>query len=967
MNSVQVGAVLRHLRNLGSALRDQELPDNQLLERFTLHRDEGSFAALLRRHGPMVLGVCRSVLHDWHDAEDAFQAAFLLLAQKAGSIHRGEAVSGWLYRVAYHLAMRAKANAARRRFLEKSAVTMPPTDPLLDMSLREVCAVLLKELEGLPEKYRIPLVLCGMEERSLEEAARLAGWTKWAVKGRLQRGRQLLRGRLRRRGLELPAGLAAMALALNSASAQVPARLTQATLRLALKAVCGKGLGGGVSAGVASLIQGANKTMLLSQFKLVPVLLLIATLGATGLGTITLRALAAGQAQPEQASRAALVMPQGGGPAAPADRDDPEAVTIRGRVLNPDGKPVVGAKLYLSQPRSEEKDSVARATSGDDGRFAITLARSELDGVTASARGKPMAIAALAKGYGFDWAPVSGVEAGRDVTLHLVKDVPIRGRVLDLDGKPVAGAKMRVLEVSAYPGEDLTKMLEETRLSGGSGSAVKNWGGPLPGQAKVLTAGADGRFHLAGFGRERAVWLIIEGPDIEYRPIMVMTRTGDPVLGPKMPEGFRQAKVYGAQFDYLAEPSRLVRGVVRDKDTKKPVPGVTLWSYLTTHRPQTDKEGRFELLGHPKAAAYTLYAVPPDGSHFGRRMQISDTPGFDPLAADIALAAGITVQGRVLDKTSGQPVPGARVSYFALYPNPHLGRQEDYPTSPDPLSSATTGPDGSFVVIVLPGPGVLAAAAPAVGSYRSALVTPKDLQDFFKEPPDRANSTECLAVHFTGLPFVAGQPSLLSQPSYHALALLNPGEKDKGLVRDLELLPPLTRKGTVIDPDGKPLSGVTAIGLEASPFLEGWSLTLKSASFTVRGLHPGRTHQLFFYSKEKNLGRYLELRGDQSEPLEIKLEPCGAVTGRLVDKAGKPIGGTVLYICRQGFPPFWPGSFEVKTNADGSFRAEGLVPGQKYGLTRNLSNIADTLPREIVVESGKKKELGDLVVTVDNP
>src|SRR5262245_53768010 len=218
MSSVQVGTVLRHLRKLATDRKDHELPDHQLLERFAGCRDEAAFAALLHRHGPMVLGVCRSVLREPHDAEDAFQAAFLLLAQKAGSIHRREAVGGWLYRVAYRTALRARARAARRRVLEKRAVTMPSADPVLDMSLREVRGVLFEELEGLPEQYRAPLVLCGLEEKSLEEAARLLGRTKCAVKWRLQRGRELLRGRLRRRGLELPAGLFATALALHPAS-----------------------------------------------------------------------------------------------------------------------------------------------------------------------------------------------------------------------------------------------------------------------------------------------------------------------------------------------------------------------------------------------------------------------------------------------------------------------------------------------------------------------------------------------------------------------------------------------------------------------------------------------------------------------------------------------------------------------------------------------------------------------------
>src|SRR5437016_4807028 len=132
MSGAHVGVVLRQIRKLASAPKDREEPDQQLLERFALHRDAAAFAALLRRHGPMVLRVCRSVLRSLHDAEDAFQATFLALAQKAGSIHRRESVSSWLYRVAYHLALRAKASAARRKVLEERAVTMPSANPVLD-------------------------------------------------------------------------------------------------------------------------------------------------------------------------------------------------------------------------------------------------------------------------------------------------------------------------------------------------------------------------------------------------------------------------------------------------------------------------------------------------------------------------------------------------------------------------------------------------------------------------------------------------------------------------------------------------------------------------------------------------------------------------------------------------------------------------------------------------------------------
>src|SRR5262245_58857449 len=120
MSTAQVGAVLRHLRRLTGNSGEEQHPDRELLERFARQRDGDAFATLLRRHGPMVLGVCRSVLHDLHDAEDAFQAAFLILAQKAGSIQQQESLGGWLYRVAYHVAVKAQAGAARRRTRERN-------------------------------------------------------------------------------------------------------------------------------------------------------------------------------------------------------------------------------------------------------------------------------------------------------------------------------------------------------------------------------------------------------------------------------------------------------------------------------------------------------------------------------------------------------------------------------------------------------------------------------------------------------------------------------------------------------------------------------------------------------------------------------------------------------------------------------------------------------------------------------
>jgi RNA polymerase sigma factor (sigma-70 family) len=231
MTNARTAFILQHIRRLAGTRHADPSLDSQLLERFTGQHDEAAFAALEQGHGPMVLNVCRSVMRHEQDAEDAYQATFLVLAQKADSIRRPEAVAGWLYEVAYHVAVQAQAAAARRRALERRVAPLAPADPTLDMTLRDVQRVLHEELRRLPDKYRLPLVLCYLEGRSHQEAARQLGSTAASVRGRLERGRARLRDRLARRGL----GFGVSLLALESlATATVSAALRQATVHQAL-------------------------------------------------------------------------------------------------------------------------------------------------------------------------------------------------------------------------------------------------------------------------------------------------------------------------------------------------------------------------------------------------------------------------------------------------------------------------------------------------------------------------------------------------------------------------------------------------------------------------------------------------------------------------------------------------------------------------------------------------------------
>jgi RNA polymerase sigma factor (sigma-70 family) len=235
--------LLQHLRRWAAPPADPET-DPVLLERFARNRDEDAFAVLVARHGPMVLRLCRRVLADPHAAEDACQATFLVLGRRAGTLRRPEALAGWLYGVAYRIALKARAAAARRQLRETPAPDPdrpdPHPDPLAEVSARELLRAVEEEVQRLPEVYRLPVILCCLEGLSQEEAARRLGWTPGSVKGRLERGRARLHTRLLRRGLTLTAALAAVAA--TRAASGMPAALTAATVRAAAPFAAGEAI-----------------------------------------------------------------------------------------------------------------------------------------------------------------------------------------------------------------------------------------------------------------------------------------------------------------------------------------------------------------------------------------------------------------------------------------------------------------------------------------------------------------------------------------------------------------------------------------------------------------------------------------------------------------------------------------------------------------------------------------------------
>jgi RNA polymerase sigma factor (sigma-70 family) len=268
MATGQWSVVLRHVQRLFHGGSVSGLSEGQLLDRFVSSRDEVAFGAIVARHGPMVLGVCRGVLDDPHDVEDAFQATFLILVKKAALVRDRDLLGQWLYGVARRVSLRARAETSKRRAKERPEAEATEPVATLDDELRELQVLIREEVDRLSNNDRMAVVLCYLEGLTHEEAADRLGWPVGTVKGRLSRAREKLRARLTRRGVALPAAALASTLT-RGASAAVPLELLRSTTLAASRLAAGKTLAAGiVSAQAIHLMEGVLGTMFTTKLKL---------------------------------------------------------------------------------------------------------------------------------------------------------------------------------------------------------------------------------------------------------------------------------------------------------------------------------------------------------------------------------------------------------------------------------------------------------------------------------------------------------------------------------------------------------------------------------------------------------------------------------------------------------------------------------------------------------------------------
>ncbi len=521
--------VLRHLPGpAGVPLAG--VSDGQLLQRYVAQADETAFTALFTRHAPMVLGVCRRVLHQEQDAEDAFQATFLLLARKAASIRKRESVGSWLYGVARRVAMKARKRVTKEQNREKRAGPEKSTGPGLEAACRELQALLDDALASLPAKYRAAIVLCYLEGRTVNEAARELGCPRGTVASRLAQGRKLLRDRLARRGLALSVGALTTFLLTSTAPAAVPRVLLQPALQAAFAYAAGKTAAAASSTRVAVLVQGVSRTMLWSKAKTVLILVMALGLAVVGTGARVYQTLTA--EEPDARSEGGPA-PVGGTKAHTDSYGDllPEGAlarlgTVRLRLggmvtaaaLTADGKAIVAA----GQDRIVQ---LFRTTDGREIRQFRAGARTPnfFDAVALAPDGKTLAA-------GSAWYVVLwDVETGQQLGLlqghtRLNK---INALAFAPDGKLLASAS----DDTTIGLWDVARRQQLRQLKGHQGRVT------------VVVFSADGRQLISG-GADRTIrlWDVATGKEVRTLHPSASRRSGwEPLTGKPVPAAEGQA------------------------------------------------------------------------------------------------------------------------------------------------------------------------------------------------------------------------------------------------------------------------------------------------------------------------------------------------------------------------------------------------------------------------------------------
>jgi beta-lactamase regulating signal transducer with metallopeptidase domain/protocatechuate 3,4-dioxygenase beta subunit len=669
----------------------------------------------------------------------------------------------------------------------------------------------------------------------------------------------------------------------------------------------------------------------------------------------------------------------------------------RGRVVDPDGRPAAGAKIffhYWVQGAAPRGDLAPLAVTDADGWFDFTTRTSDFDALAENSR-YSCGIVATAPGSGFaqgrsidfettgeaikHLSPevVENVRARRSEqgpsVLQLVRDdVPLVGQVLTIEGKPVAGARVRLHDVMlnsiAKGGGTLDSWEQAAVDSKANFYTLRNQHLPvnintwqLPSIVPDVKTDAEGRFTVRGIGRERVAKLLIQGPDIEASLVKTRTRAGEILRFGEFSDrtmggAERSDTVYPHKFTFAAGPSKPVSGRITDADTGAPVAGVTVTAGQTGTfmgfgkvyvSAQTDADGRYRLEGLSIGKREEILAWPPTASGYvpvGAGVTLAlDRPASD---LDFRLKQGIWLRGQAIDKVTGKPIVG-RVQYFSRSKNPQLSSYPGFARARLAYELRSDA-QGRFEMPIPPGPGIVTYMAMDHTHYR------------------KGQGAENVAGGSGGeIKTYDTVPMGLFDLNEHVLREINPASTDKSIELTLPIEAGLEVYGKIVDPQGAPLPGGIMSSADYSDF---WRThAIRDNTFHVQGYYHDAPRELFFFNAERNMAGHYHLAGSPPENLVIKLAPAGSIRGRLVDKQGAALAR--IELTGEGIPSsrHEGPDYMLATDDDGNFLIRGLIPGRRYTVEGRGGEQYGRLLEDVTVEAGPPKDVGDVTLVRPEP
>ncbi len=923
MSHRPLATLLRHARALAGAA-PAAADDRRLLAAVAAGADDAAFAALLDRYGPLVWSVCRRLLACPQDAEDAFQATFLVLARRAGSVRNPENLAAWLYGVAYRVSLKARRAARTSERIAPRGGEASADDPAETAAREELRRLTAEELAGLPEKYRQPLILCYLQGRTHRQAAADLGWPSGSLSRRVEKACALLRDRLARRGVAVSVA-AVMAELADAAAEAAPPALVEQALRLA--GLVAAGAAAAEASPVLRLADGIATTSGAAPLRAGLVALLLVGAVGTGVGLLA-------RAEPPAPN------PPAAPPAATA------AQTLRVVVLDPQGKPLPGANIHAGiwtdeKPFKANRDYTTDAAGAAEVElpksfYILRLWASKKPFVTMFANWEQNELA-------------SGQRVPAEYTMRLESGVTAGGRVVDEQGQPIAGAKVEVrLSGNVKPAQGDGRTRYDTGLATGS---------------DALTTDAEGRWHIDNF------------PDHPQAELSLQVSHPDFVFDERWRQktaGVTNAMLRQGTATLTLKRGVIVRGRVTDpagrpiKDALVVVGDRPYYSSTPSKFP-TDADGRFRLPAlPPRQTIITVIA-----------------PGFAPQLRKLNLQAGLPPQDfrmepgklirlRVVD-ASGKPLPKASVHILGWrgsesldsmhnpnhpkVPDTGIPRQTDadgvweWPSAPDEpvklqVSLRGSAPHELEIAGGAPERTVTLAAEPRITGRVTDAVTGQPIPAFTVIPIDVFRKDFLAAERGNAKPGKDGRLDYLATRTDIPLRLRieAPGYRsqdgpefrvgdDSSRTQDFRLQPSPPITGVVLDAAGKPVANaevLLATPIEAVELQEGWG-NHKTATDAAGAFSFPDTGEPFIVLARADAGfAQAEFPAGHHDAGTLRLRPWASVRGHFRD-GGQPVRGATVFVQPVRIEsldrPRVQATLQTVTGPDGGFEFPRVPPG----------------------------------------